>query len=362
MQILLQNFAPFISLFTGGNADTQISMADMVSRIKHVSHLLCWNELGFREPVHAYLKRKLRFVMRRVQEDMSLHAMQPKTKTHLLENGAEYYCCAGETDECGRLIYFPATLLSFNISGGVITALVHSPDDNGKLLSLFLKVSTALAAAAFVPKAKFEKDPVGIVCKYLAEESSGCKAPPVDWSTYESDISDILTHLAARCEHFKMDAASLPDTGRSSPYSISNGYSSLQCTQIDHGMSFQPFFSEKLTSCDAQQLDRMLDAPALREINRCFFIHLGVALGLHPIAMQAVFRAHSNAVLKRIQLALSQKTHEDDQRFDEVKMLEGALQSVLNHNDMIEAPILSIVWPQEFQVHRGIAAHFLLQF
>jgi hypothetical protein len=358
LQTILQNFLPFISLFTGGNADTQISMADMVNRIKHASHLMCWNESSFYEPIHAYLKRKLRHVSMRVERDLQSLPMQPQQKMLLLENGSDYYATVGEMDECGRMIYFPAKLVSFKISFGVITVLVQTTDDNGKIMSLLLKISTSHAGSAFVPKAEFEAEPLGVVCKYMTTTLETFTPPPTDWSAYENDMKEILTCLAAGFPNFKIDSTALSSTGRESPFSISNATSSLQFTEVDHGMSFQPFFPDKMASCSAKQRDKLLSTSALREINRCFFIHLGVALGFHPVAMQAIFRAHSDALLNRIHLALSQKTHEDDQRFDEVKMLEGALQSVLRRNDMIEAPILSIIWPQEFQVRPNIAANF----
>jgi hypothetical protein len=330
-------------------------MAEMVSKIKQASHLMCWAEKGFTEPVYAYLTRKLRHVSRRVKYDASPHAPPPHA---LLVEGRNYYASMGETSDCGSLIYYPVKLVSFSISSGLITALVHCSNDAGAILSLLMKFSAAVVSDAFVPTAEFESRPRGIVCTPLAAEPDGYDPPPADWSTYDSDTRDILASLAVCCAQFKMDSTMLPGTGRASLFSIRNGVSSLQFTEIDHGASFQPFFSDKTTSGSAQQRDKLLQTPALREIHRCFFIHLGVALGLHPVALQAVFRAHSDKLLKRIQLALSQKTHEDDQRFDEVKMLEGSLQSVLRPNDMIEAPILSIVWPQEFQVHGNITASF----
>jgi hypothetical protein len=364
LQTLLQKFLPFISLFSGGNPDAQISMADMVSRIKQVSHTMCWTEQGFCVPVCAYLKRKLRHVMRKVQHDRlgphPIASIAPDRSP--LVNGSEYYATVGEY-EGDSLIYFPATMVSFAVSSQLITALVDTPAECGKMLRLVLYVNVAGVGTAFVPKADFEKRPRGVVMKYsiLGDECDSYSPPPSDWSTYESDTRDILTRVAAGCAQFNMGPGMLPVTGRSSPFSVTNGVSSLQFTQLDFGVSFQPFFSEKTTCLSAQQCEAFLQMPALREDNRCFFIHLGVALGLHPVALQAIFRAHSDAMLRRIELALSQKTHEDDQRFDEVKMLEGSLQSVLRKSDMIEAAILSTVWPQEFQVRKTITANFSVQ-
>ena len=82
-------------------------------------------------------------------------------------------------------------------------------------------------------------------------------------------------------------------------------------------------------------------------MHRCFFLHLGVALGLHPIALQAVFRTHAQVLLQYIEAAPTTKLNEDDNRFDELKQCDSSLRSVLNHNALIEAPVLSVLWPQE---------------
>jgi hypothetical protein len=36
-----------------------------------------------------------------------------------------------------------------------------------------------------------------------------------------------------------------------------------------------------------------------QESNRCFFLHLGVAIGLHPFALQTVFRMAAADILSR---------------------------------------------------------------
>ena len=203
------------------------------------------------------------------------------------------------------------------------------------------------------PKAEFEKNPLGVVTTLPAtSDSSQYGHLPTDWTTYDRDMKEILACVASQCREFKMPPSMLPSTGKQTPFIVRQEGcdSELHFVQIDHGMSFKPFFPGEMCATDAQKRERLLQTSALCEPLRCFFIHLGVALGLHPIALQAQFCTHSAILLACIEHALSQKTSEDDQRFDELKLREGSLRSVLRHNDMIEAPVLSILWPPELQV------------
>jgi hypothetical protein len=149
-----------------------------------------------------------------------------------------------------------------------------------------------------------------------------------------------------------MSPSMLPSSGKQAPFIVRQEGcdSELHFVVVDHGMSFKPFFPGEMCATDAQKHERLLHTSALCEPLRCFFIHLGVALGLHPIALQAQFRAHSASLLACIEHALSQTTSESDQRFDELKLCEGSLKSVLAHNEMIEAPVLSSLWPQVLHV------------
>lgn len=355
---MLHNFMPFIALFTAAGEDAQVSLAAMVERIKLASDVLCWEGL-FQQPIYAYLKRKLRGATLKLQGVASMPSPPASSvKRFTLREGEIYYLSLGETNENeDGLIYFPVRLTRFTQPYAAMQCMqleVEFLDANGsvcdvKILILNIK---ALYMNMFVPKAEFEANPLGAVMFSLRAPllSDHSDAIPTDFSSYASDMRLILSHVASLCAHFRVHPNALPDPIKQSPFSVSKGGTTLRFTHIDHGASFKPFFSPKTAGCSAEQLSSLLDTPALRETNRCFFIHLGVALGVHPLAMQAIFRAHSDLLLKRLHLALSQKTHEDDQRFDVLNMFEASLKSVLQHNDMVDAPILGIVWPQEFQV------------
>jgi tRNA(Arg) A34 adenosine deaminase TadA len=173
-----------------------------------------------------------------------------------------------------------------------------------------------------------------------------------DGLPYENDMTTILLSIASCCPQFRMSPERLPQ-GIESLFSLTHGSKSLQFIEIDNGMSYRPFFSRESSSCNASQLEMVLRTPALCETNRCFFIHLGIGLELHPVALQAIFRKHSSLLLEHVGDLLTRKKNEDDTQFDPLVIFERSLQSVLCYGGMIEAPILGIVWPQEFQVARA---------
>ena len=73
-------------------------------------------------------------------------------------------------------------------------------------------------------------------------------------------------------------------------YTLKLGNGSLQFIRDDFHISFAPFIKNlppELQVCDAAI-----------ETNRCFFLHLGVALSLHPYALQAIFRRIAGRILQ----------------------------------------------------------------
>ena len=58
---------------------------------------------------------------------------------------------------------------------------------------------------------------------------------------------------------------------------------------IDYGISFEPFCTrEFLPSLSAEDHTRLMETAAMRESFRCFFLHLAVELGVHPVALQVI--------------------------------------------------------------------------
>jgi hypothetical protein len=120
----------------------------------------------------------------------------------------------------------------------------------------------------------------------------------VDWSdeAYARDAPFVLRAVAADFPRFEL-GAKLPASA-SYPHKrywpIDFYYSGtrkikyrIDLDQIDYGISFEPFCSpEFLPSLSAEDHKRLMDTAAMRESFRCFFLHLAVELGVHPVALQ----------------------------------------------------------------------------
>ncbi len=158
-----------------------------------------------------------------------------------------------------------------------------------------------------------------------------CLETPTEWRTYATDMNKILACIASCCPAFVMPSSTLQITGVSTNFDIGNGSSALRFTQVDHGMLFHPIFSDRTSACDQQQREFSLQMAAMCEVHRCFFLHLGVALRLHPIALQSIFRNRSSVLLQCINLAMQLNDSEDDTRYDGLKLWDSSLISVMKH-------------------------------
>jgi hypothetical protein len=99
----------------------------------------------------------------------------------------------------------------------------------------------------------------------------------------------------------------------------------FQWDRYDYGVSFLPFLPGLPPSVSIN--------PAACETNRCFFLHLGLATGVHPYALQFAFRARAWEGLKGIA--------SDD-------FTRDVVDSVLNPAEFVDANALAFLWPVEF--------------
>ena len=108
------------------------------------------------------------------------------------------------------------------------------------------------------------------------------------------------------------------------------GVHKMNLVREDFHISFAPFL---------QSLPPALKvvSPAI-EANRCFFLHLGVAVQYHPFVVQACFR-HITAI--RLQ-----ETHSEVAR--------NILPTVLEYAGFVDANAFMFIWPDEFSRFRII--------
>jgi hypothetical protein len=89
-----------------------------------------------------------------------------------------------------------------------------------------------------------------------------------------------------------------------------------------------------------------------RETNRCFWLHMGVLLGVHPIAMQASCRDRCAVLSAKIADLEARDAFEDCQFFSEpirsvLRRRGGVNCSGQYENNLVDAQFLCACWPPE---------------
>jgi hypothetical protein len=178
-------------------------------------------------------------------------------------------------------------------------------------------------------------------------------APPADRSIYsphdQNDVNGILQCIFRHKNSYELDKICLP-----TPSSKEKLVMGLSFQQLDYSISFTPFllripnFPESLA-----------ESSAAKETFRCFFLHLGVATGIHPFALQEVFRRHC----RRIRDAFERHPYQDRYIGDKVERLYGIptvpedILSVLQNKtnpfkpddrNYVDFAVLQACWPIEF--------------
>ena len=116
----------------------------------------------------------------------------------------------------------------------------------------------------------------------------------------------------------------------------------LTFLQVDYGISFLPF----LEGLD----DRLLKSPAALETSRCFFLHLGVGTGIHPFALQEVFRRHCERLRCFFQVMHKDLPASEDYNLP-IKW-DKPINDLLQKGHYINFEILRACWPLEFDSYR----------
>ena len=122
----------------------------------------------------------------------------------------------------------------------------------------------------------------------------------VDWSdeAYARDAPFVLRAIAADFSGFQLGGKIPTSVARTQCCPIDLFYTNrypreikhtIPLEMIDYGISFEPFCTaEFLPSLSPEDHKRLMDTAAMRESFRCFFLHLAVELGVHPVALQVI--------------------------------------------------------------------------
>ena len=104
--------------------------------------------------------------------------------------------------------------------------------------------------------------------------------------------------------------------------------------RLDWGIHFEPFFED-------DSFNELRTTPEAIETFRCFWIHLAIALKMHPFQLQAAFRQRARHILDDSQ-------HVSEHFF--LEYLQGILETTWGNtfNNFVDANILQVLWPKEF--------------
>jgi hypothetical protein len=299
----MEKFKPFLdvagfSLQRGPDPD--ITMSEVLERFKMSSCNLCLGS-PFLVPVHAYLERKLRHARQKLQP-----AISPAAPKHIIKIfiGGVYYTLLSDGVSSKYVLF---KLLAYRAYGSKYLAKVELLNADGSSSSAPAQMIIVPDFLCFIPKENFAEYMSSVADTADANFDSSFADTRDDYSSeaYNKDSGEILDCLVTSFPEFKLHGK-IPSSAFEKDYTLCNTSKGrrLEFTEVDLGMSFKPFFSEDLTpSLDAGTRTRLMKSAALEELNRCFFIHLGLALDIHPFALQVLLLMLSCVGMPFIDLA-----------------------------------------------------------
>jgi hypothetical protein len=297
----MAKFLPFLSNFgfvSQRGEDTDITMAMLIDRFKQASFNLCQGTSFFMDPVNAYLERKLRHARKKIRPE----AVAPTKKYVKIFRGGEYYVMMRE-GRSSRLCLI--RMVTWFKNGYSYSAKVVFLDDDVSPSKTAraerVGIITIPDLGMLIPKEEFQDHPP--ITSGVVDSSYADTRDDYSSEAYHKDTGEILECLAVSFPEFKLHGKVPLRPNSEKEYTVRNALNgkSLQFTEIDLGMSFKPFFSEDLfPSWGIEKRTRLGKSAALEELNRCFFIHLGLALDLHPFALQVQFMTWSRVLLVAI--------------------------------------------------------------
>ncbi len=277
----LCKFEPFLKCFQfllQRGKDPDITMAEVLERFKMAACNLCLSS-SFLDPVEAYLQRKIRHARKKLQPA----APSQEPRVIKIYKGGEYYALINDGYGSKYCLF---KLLNYHVYGTKYMAKVQLINKDGSLSNTTATVSFP-DFGCFIPKEEFA-DYIADATKANLDSSFADTRHDYSGEAYNRDSCEILSCLATSFPEFKMHGK-IPSRAVEKQYSLFNASKGkrLEFAEVDLGMSFKPFFSEDfLLSCNADKRVRLSKSAALEELNRCFFIHLGLALDIHPFALQ----------------------------------------------------------------------------
>jgi hypothetical protein len=115
------------------------------------------------------------------------------------------------------------------------------------------------------------------------------------------------------------------------PLSVPGGPGAIAFPRHDYFVNYSPVFR---TVPPQLQMAR-----SVVETNRCFFLHLGIAISIHPFLLQCAFRHFATSLLR-------------DKTAPDAVVWGDILPSVVRYADFVDANALIWLWMEEFRPYR----------
>jgi hypothetical protein len=280
---LLLKYQPLWMLL-GNDSLSRVAVRSIFTQLS--SRILCQQD-WFSVPVNAYIRRKLRPVN---------HAVESKK---VYEEGKQY-------------VY----LVALSRSVIPVRCRLLKRLDVQKFLVEFTNLNTGALQTGRVSKLYEVDDPelADFSDDDDDDDDDWPETPPkqlarpilkhmwahLDWSdaAYERDIQLALRSIAADFPRFRLgNKVPEPVIGNYWVKFKGPGKLRMDFDLLDYGITFAPFCTrEFLPSLSAEDHKRLMETAAMRESFRCFFLHLAVELGVHPVALQVTARDFIAAV------------------------------------------------------------------
>ena len=289
-QVFISRYDPFLQTFGEGSV-----LRDQVHAILDtVANQVCLSCEGFRIALNAYTMRKIR-TAQKVMESMKVLLPGAKLVCRIPDSHSPRYmrCKYVRTTDKGL---FVVAYKGQELTVDHVQEL--SSDDET------LEADAEAAAAVQCDMSSFNNNNMN----ELGEGSAAAAVPyvdpwaHVDWSdeAYARDAPFVLRAIAADFPGFQL-GDKIPKsefTPHTRFWPIDFFYKGrypreikhrIPLDLIDYGISFEPFCTaEFLPSLSPEDHKRLMDTAAMRESFRCFFLHLAVELGVHPVALQVI--------------------------------------------------------------------------
>jgi hypothetical protein len=289
-RVFISRYDTFLQTFGDGS----VARAQVHAILDAVANQVCLSCEGFRIALNAYTMRKIRTAQKVM---ISMKFFHPGTKLVCrIPDSPRYMRCryVRRTDKGLFVVAYKGQELTVDYVEEL------SSDDE----SLEDDAEAAQAAAAIqCDMSSFNNNNMN----ELGDGSAAAAVPYVDpwahidWSdeAYARDAPFVLRAIAADFPGFqlggKVPASEFTPHTRFWPidFFYRNRHREVKhridLDLIDYGISFEPFCTaEFLPSLSPEDHKRLMDTAAMRESFRCFFLHLAVELGVHPVALQVI--------------------------------------------------------------------------